>query len=262
MYQNSRLRQPVAKKSRRTWPLFAVILVIAVAALAAFFLLPGRSNQQNSIKSTKTAPAFDKQRYSLSDPASPWVVVNKQRPLSPLDYAPASLKAPTMRLAGQPTDESMQLSAEAADALTALDQAARAASINLLVVSAYRSYQSQQVIYNSEVKGFGQTVADTESARPGHSEHQTGWAVDLGAVNRKCEVQDCFAATPEGKWLAANAHAYGFILRYIPGKTAITGYKPEPWHLRYIGRDLSTQMHTQKTQTLEEFFNLPAAPAY
>jgi D-alanyl-D-alanine carboxypeptidase len=167
-----------------------------------------------------------------------------------------------MALRGAKTAENMQLRAEAATALASLASAAKTEGINVLVASAYRSYDTQTMIYDSEVRGFGQEEADRESARPGHSEHQTGWAVDLGAANKKCEIEACFGETPEGKWLATNAYKYGFVLRYAQGKEPITGYKYEPWHLRYVGVDLATEMHRTNTKTLEEFFDLPAAPNY
>ncbi len=130
------------------------------------------------------------------------------------------------------------------------------------LVSAYRSHDTQKVIYDSEVKGFGQVQADRESARPGHSEHQTGWAADLAGPDKKCEIKLCFADTDEGKWLATNAHKYGFIIRYPGGKESITGYQYEPWHLRYVGTALAEEMHGTGIQTLEEFFDLSPASSY
>jgi D-alanyl-D-alanine carboxypeptidase len=209
------------------------------------------------------APQFDKTQFSIGDPTSSWLVVNKKRPLQPKDYEPASLTAPSaMRLAGRPTDANMQVNSEVAIALDQLDADARAADINLKVISAYRSYDTQRMIYDSEVRGFGQAQADRESARPGHSEHQTGWAVDLGAVNNKCEIEACFADTPEGKWLADNAHKYGFIIRYGADQESITGYQYEPWHLRFVGKDLAAELRRLGNPPLEEFFDLPAAPSY
>ena len=156
----------------------------------------------------------------------------------------------------------MQLNTETAQALETLVAAAKEENLKFVLVSGYRSYDTQKTIYDSEVKGFGQAVADTESARPGHSEHQTGWSLDLGRSDGKCEIEACFADTPEGQWLAANAHTYGFIIRYPKDKTDVTGYVYEPWHLRYVGTDLSEEMHRTGIQTLEEFFNLPHAPTY
>ena len=123
----------------------------------------------------------------------------------------------------------------------------------LVVHSAYRSYANQQAVWDGDY---------TLTAKPGYSEHQTGWAVDLGAKNGKCSIYECFATTVEGKWLAAHAWEYGFILRYPKHFEGVTGFQFEPWHFRYVGVELSTQMHDTGVKTLEQFFGLPNAPKY
>jgi D-alanyl-D-alanine carboxypeptidase len=119
--------------------------------------------------------------------------------------------------------------------------------------SAYRSFAAQQSVYGGN---------DTLTARPGFSEHQTGLVMDISALPAKCSLQICFADTPQGQWLAANAYRFGFILRYPDGMTDITGYQFEPWHYRYVGVALATEMHDTGIATLEQFFGLPAAPNY
>lgn len=198
-----------------------------------------------------TEPAFDKAQYSLDDPASNWVVVNKRRPLQPKTYVPNDL----ISIGGN-----RQLRRAAADALESMLDGAKAAGYTVTAASAYRSYDRQVVIYNSEVKAYGQTVADSQSARPGTSEHQTGWAVDLASGG--CSITDCFGTTPGGKWITDHAAEYGFILRYPAGKQAVTGYRTETWHFRYVGKALAEEMKKQHSLTLEEFFGLPAAPDY
>jgi len=126
--------------------------------------------------------------------------------------------------------------------------------ISIGALSGYRSYSTQVTVYNNEVANYGQAVADSESAKPGTSEHQTGLAVDVGGGG--CGIEDCFGTTAEGKWLAANAYNYGFIVRYTAAKQSITGYRAEPWHIRYIGSELSQEMHKENITTLEEFFSL------
>lgn len=120
---------------------------------------------------------------------------------------------------------------------------------SLYLASGFRSYSEQQYIYNNYVKSYGQSLTDTFSARPGHSEHQTGLAFDVGWVN------DEFGDTECGKWLAANAHNYGFIIRYPKGKESITGYKYEPWHIRYLGVELATKVYNSGL-SLEEYFGI------
>jgi D-alanyl-D-alanine carboxypeptidase len=194
---------------------------------------------------------FNKQLYSLDDPASPWVIVNKQHPLNPINYAPADLTS---------IGNNQEMRAEAATALQKMFTDAGVAGYTLMADSGYRSYDTQVNTYNSIVKAYGQTYADTVSARPGFSEHQTGWAVDIGSDS--CHVQDCFGDTPAGKWAAENAYKYGFILRYPSSLTNITGYSNETWHFRYVGTVLSNELHTENAQTLEQFFNVTGGTNY
>jgi D-alanyl-D-alanine carboxypeptidase len=109
---------------------------------------------------------------------------------------------------------------------------------------------------------MGQAEADRTSARPGYSEHQTGLAFDVEVSGGKCHLEKCLGETPDGKWVAANAYKYGFIVRYPEGKENVTGYDYEPWHLRYVGTDLASEMHTKSVQTLEEFFNISGGKNY
>ena len=240
-------------------------VVVIVLGLAAYLLFKNdqatapapSTNNSKPVDNTGTTPAatspaaFDKTKYSLTDPNSPWVVVNKTRPLQPKTYAPTDLTS---------VGNGQQMHREAAEALQQLFAGAKQAGLTVTAASAYRSYNYQIQVYNSEVQTYGQAVADSESARPGTSEHQTGWAVDVAGGG--CSVEDCFGDTAEGKWVAAHASEYGFILRYPQGKEAVTGYRYEAWHIRYVGTDLAQEMKRQNSLTLEEFFGLPAAPNY
>lgn len=208
-------------------------------------------------------PVFDKTQYSLNDPSSLWVVVDKHHPLSPKTYVPASLVIPKIPLRSNITSTEEYVRSDTAAALEAMVSAAKAGGVNLNLQSGYRSYSFQVSLYNSYVAQQGQTQADQESARPGYSEHQTGLAADLGGTsNPACNVAQCFATTAEGKWLAANAYKFGFIIRYPDGQQQVTGYEYEPWHVRYVGDALAAEMHKDNTPTLEAFFNLPPAPSY
>ncbi len=207
--------------------------------------------------SNSTAQVFDKTQHSLTKPTSRWVVVNKQRPLDPKTYAPVDLVTPKV-----PIRVNTQLRQETATATALMFNDAQNAGAPMIVSSGYRSYSYQVGLYNGYVSAQGKALADTQSARPGYSEHQTGLAADVSPLDGTCSVKQCFAATKAGKWLAANAYRYGFIIRYPEGKTAITGYEYEPWHVRYVGTELSTEMHDKGIQTMEEFFGLGAAPTY
>lgn len=249
----------------KTTTIFSIILLI-IGLLLWYSQIKLDTNKQIDTpapnnSSNTNEPTFDKTIFSISDPASRWVVVNKLRPLNPLNYVPTDLVTPNLPLR-VPGNESMQLRSEPAQALEQMFAAAKLAGLNLLVSSGYRSYSYQVTLYNSYVKSKGQATADQQSARPGFSEHQTGLAVDVGVTNHKCELESCFADTPEGKWVAANAYLYGYIIRYTADKVAITGYEYEPWHLRYVGISLATEMHKQNIETLEEFFSLPSANTY
>lgn len=253
------------KNKRKLAVILLSLLLVGVAGYAIFgrsepASAPSPENRQKISQSEEPkpksepeptpAPAFNKSLYSLDSPSSLWVVANKKRPL-PAGYAPSGLTSVDGR----------SLRSEAAQATRQLKAGAAEAGVGLRVVSGYRSYGTQQSVYQSYVRNDGQARADTYSARPGYSEHQTGLAVDLGNVGGSCDLEICFASTAGGRWLAQHAHEYGFVIRYPEGKTPVTGYQYEPWHLRYVGKELSAEI--KKTgQTLEEFFGLPAAPGY
>jgi D-alanyl-D-alanine carboxypeptidase len=242
--------------------LLASLILAVIIVVVAIFMFGGNAAAPTANSTQSTAKAFNKSQYSLTDPNSIWVVVNKIRPLQPEDYAPADLVIPNIPLRGSASNGEMHVRQVAATAVERMTADAKAQGINFMLASGYRSYSLQVSVYGSEVKSYGQAKADSESARPGFSEHQTGLAIDLEDAGRTCEVADCFANLPEGKWLAANAYKYGFLLRYPQDKQSVTGYRYEPWHIRYIGTDLSNEMHKDNIQTLEEFFGLPAAPDY
>ena len=127
--------------------------------------------------------------------------------------------------------------------LTDMFGAASKAGHDLMIGSAYRSATTQEALFNSYVASAGFEEANMYSAHPGHSEHQTGLAVDISTTSQQCYLSACFINTADGKWLSENAHAYGFTLRYPDGKESITGYNFEPWHYRYVGVDLATALY-------------------
>lgn len=138
---------------------------------------------------------------------------------------------------------------EAAEALEEMQNAAAAEGLSLFVVSGYRSYDTQEAVYAGWVDLDGREQADTYSSRAGHSDHQTGYTFDLNSL------EESFAYTPEGIWLAEHCAEFGFIIRYPKGKEAYTGYVYEPWHVRYIGRE-KAEMITRSGLSLEEFYGI------
>lgn len=148
-----------------------------------------------------------------------------------------------------PSNYGTGVSNEAYNQLKKLQDKAKESGLTIKLISGYRSYDYQKNLYSNYVKKHGEAIANTFSAKPGHSEHQTGLAFDVGAID------DNYGKTKEGEWLAQNAHLYGFIIRYPKGKQSITGYKYEPWHIRYLGKDLATKVY-QSGLCLEEYLNI------
>jgi D-alanyl-D-alanine carboxypeptidase len=195
---------------------------------------------------------FNPAANSLTKANSLWVVANKQRPLNPITYKPAIGYFKGVQVA--------KVTAAALNQMAAGMLKDKAGT--LLLNSGYRSYDTQVAVHDRQVKRLGLKAGEALAARPGYSEHQTGLAADVSAAGQGCTIQVCFAKTKAGKWLAANAWQYGFILRYPDGQTATTGYQFEPWHFRYVGVELATEMKSQNIAVLEKFWKLPAAPSY
>ncbi len=172
------------------------------------------------------------------------VVVNKKHCFNPITWAPSDLTS----LGGY------LLRAEAAGQLNGMMNDAAAAGVGFSLSSAYRSYSDQAATYSNWVAVNGsQAAADTVSARPGYSEHQTGLAADLKVGG--CALE-CFKGSAAYTWLTQNAANYGFIQRYPDGLTSITGYSPEAWHWRYVGVATATDMKAKGIQTLEQYFGI------
>lgn len=199
-------------------------------------------------------------QHSLSDPTSPWVVVNKHRPLSPATFVPPDLSRPAVRLAT--SGEAALVNSTTAAAAETMFAAAAADGVIITLASGYRSFTTQRATYGSYVNSRGQAEADTASARPGYSEHQTGWAFDIGDGSGADAFTPQFKDRPAAIWAKANAHRFGFVVRYPWMLHEITGYFYEPWHLRFIGKEAAADMRARGIGTLEEYFGLEAAPAY
>jgi zinc D-Ala-D-Ala carboxypeptidase len=172
-------------------------------------------------------------------------IVNKKNAL-PSTYEPttASYRGSNMR-------------PETVQALNSLFTAAESQGFTPKIISAYRSYGTQVSVYGNYVNQYGQAEADTFSARPGHSEHQTGLAVDVGNSDGSCDLDQCFGSTSFGAWVQGAAHVYGFVVRYPYGKEAVTGYMYEPWHLRYVGAEVAQAVYASGL-TLDEYYSVPA----
>ncbi len=168
------------------------------------------------------------------------VLVNKYHSLG--NYEPTDLKSLSY-------DSKYQLREKAADAFEELVASAKLDNLFIRPYSAYRSYDRQELIYNNYVARDGKDEADTYSARPGHSEHQTGLAVDVWSEGYN------YIKDNDAKWLKNNSYKYGFIVRYTKENQPITGYIEEPWHLRYLGKEIATDV-VAKNLTYDEYYDL------
>jgi len=176
-------------------------------------------------------------KREVEDPLSITALVSKYFALQP-DFSPPDLVS---------IGRSM-LREQAASAMNDMIAAASNEGLSLWVQSGYRSFDVQAGLYSQYASRDGSDMADTYSARPGHSEHQLGLAADLNTIT------DAFGETPEGIWAAENCWKYGFIVRYTIDNTDITLYKPEPWHMRYVGRDAAGAMRDRSILSFEEYW--------
>ena len=189
---------------------------------------------------------LDREFYSfyeeIENPEDYRVLVNKYHKL-PASFIPSDLVP-------LPSNEKIKLRKTAAIALEEMIETAKKDESYIVPFSAYRSYEYQKGLYDAYALVDGTNAADTYSARPGHSEHQTGLAVDLKSIT---EIQNL--TEKDLQWVLNNAHKYGFILRYPSDAIEVTGYKYEPWHLRYVGIEIATKIK-ELNITYDEYYDL------
>lgn len=186
----------------------------------------------------------------IKEPERLDVLVNKDNWL-PKDYESYDLIRPKVEFLPDTLEPSKLMRYDAAKALEKLFSRAKRAGIKLYAVSGYRSFKRQREVFKSNFEKDGEK-ANKYSARPGQSEHQTGLAIDITCSDVKYELSESFENTLAYKWLLNNMHSFGFILRYPKDKESITGYMFEPWHLRYVGKDLASRLY-EESITLEEY---------
>lgn len=197
---------------------------------------------------TRVNSNLDSNFYENIEPADTskdtLIIVNKHYKLDD-NFVPENLVATTTAGYG------LLMRKDAYDAFLTMLEAANKEGCGLFIISPYRSIADQRYIYNGYVSTDGVEKADTYSARPGHSEHNTGLAIDIGV--KIYDDLDAFENTPSFYWMQENAHKYGYILRYPKGKEYITGYIYEPWHYRYVGVEAATTIHNENI-TFEEYY--------
>ena len=198
-------------------------------------------------------PGFPLDKYSVDDPNSIWVVVNKARPLQPLKYEPTDLQG----VAGT------KLRRQVVQPLQDLLAAAKGDGVNIGVRTGYRSYGQQDYILSQRIKTYGRQRAEQGTARAGFTEHQTGLSLDFSSRSQPaCDLRDCFSNTKEYRWLSDHAWEYGFIQRYTVLNQEVSGFKPEGWHFRYVGVELASYLRNSDFGSLEELFGLPGGSEY
>lgn len=191
-------------------------------------------------------PQFYKNIKEVKNPGDLTVLVNKNYRL-PVDYIPKDLEQISLDYA---TDEKYMRKV-AKEQFERLSEDAKQMGYQIVAASTYRSYDYQEKLYHYYLETKGEEYADQCSARPGHSEHQTGLSVDVMGSNQD---YDLFAESIEFNWMSNHAHEYGFILRYPKGKERVTGFKYEPWHYRYVGVEAAHIIY-ENNWTLEEYLN-------
>jgi len=200
-------------------------------------------------------------RLATGFAGSEWVVVNKLRPLSPLDFEPQVRKISSSE--SLDNSRGLELRDVAATTLEAMaKEMLFQGAGQMFVNSAYRSYDYQLELFIDKVEQYGEAEALVRSAKAGHSEHQTGLAVDVSVPAQGCAIMQCFGDTAAGKWIAENSWKFGYIVRYERDTTSITGYTYEPWHLRYVGTEIARMYASNGIHTLEDFWGFPAAENY
>lgn len=236
------------RKLRRIRP--AAAYVIAILAFVLLCFVVGRIPTGESI----STPEGTSETTPGDSTSIPWnlILVNGANPL------PEGFTTP--QLATLSTYRNEQVDARILQDLTTMLNDMEQAGLHPLVCSSYRDYNRQMQLFNQERDEFTQQGMDAEEAYaaamqnvalPGYSEHETGLAVDIVSVDHQT-LDEAFANTPEGQWLAANSAQYGFVVRYHADKQSVTGITYEPWHLRYVGQEAALAME-QQNLCLEEY---------
>ncbi len=184
------------------------------------------------------------------NPADTLILVNKYNRAPAI---PVELVKPNVAPTRESVADNIYMRPEAAKALEELFAGAAEDGMTLYATSGFRSYATQKAIFNRKLEYMSEEAANKISAKPGYSEHQTGLAMDVeGESTKHIGLEEEFGDSPEGIWLAAHCHEYGFIIRYPKGKTDITGYIYEPWHIRYVGKEAAQEI-TDLGVTFEEY---------
>lgn len=216
-----------------------------------------KDERLNALKEELSTTYFNFEKNQIAEvkvPNSIYVLTNKLNHL-PENYVPSDLVKPDVRFSFAGESEKAYLREKPAKALEELFEAGDKEGIYLFALSGYRSYNNQKRIYDGFVAGRGVEATDKISARPGHSEHQTGLTMDVTTESVNFRLSSTLGKKKEGIWIAEHAHEFGFIVRYLEDRTNITGYSYEPWHLRYVGKEVATVLY-EYNLSLEELYTI------
>lgn len=257
-------------KSKRRWAVVAAALAMISCGAIIYANLQGGEQvttptvqvaQDDEVGEIDVEPEMDMVRLpnaeaivamegDYANDSHIWRLVNKSHPLDDINYRPEIIKPNVPTRTDKSLDE-QSVRKDIAPAVEELFTDAENAGFSLQIGSGFRSAELQNTYYTNYSRVYGQTAADTFSAKPGFSEHQTGLVVDVSETSNRCYLQECFGDTEAGKWLAGNAYRHGFILRYPKDKDGITDFYYEPWHFRYVGKELATALY-ESGLTLDE----------
>ena len=217
------------RKKRKIKRSFKILLIILITILIVFSMNKNKENHNINIEKVND--------YK-------YILVNKKNKLNS-DFKPDNLvEVKSCSL------DNFYLEEETANAYEQMCLGSINEGLNISITSAYRSYDEQKELYNTYLKLYGKSYVDKYVALPGHSEHQTGLAIDLESL--ECDI---FRNSKEYLWVKENAYKYGFIIRYQKGKEKITGYGAEEWHIRYVGKNVAEYIYKNNI-TFEEYYDL------
>lgn len=235
---------------RRTVAILVLIALVFLVVLAVRHFTGAKPDADSSAQSAQQDGDAEGQGAKPVQNDEFLLLVNKTHPLDK-DYKPDDLTS--IKYYAKDRDASTRfMRKEPAEQFEKLVEAAKADGQTIVMTTAYRSFDFQKILWDNYVKKHGEAKANTFSAKPGQSEHQTGLCTDVSSPSVKYQLTTDYGDAPEGKWLAEHAHEYGFIIRFPKGKEDITGYQYEPWHIRYVGQPAADEIY-KKGITLEEY---------
>lgn len=245
-------------KRKRVMPvvIYSLFVMVCVACAGTKFYSDYENEKQQSVLAMKSKEVEKKELTNMNrlvnnDDCRMYELINKTNKLEK-NYTPDNLVYPAVNTVIKGKDNRNLLRRNAAKSLEGMFAAAKKDGVILYLHSGFRSYDTQNLIYTTGIKKQS-SDSDDYIAKPGESEHQTGLAADLSSKEANFKLDDSFEKSAAYKWLTSNSYKYGFTLRYPKNKENITGYKYEPWHYRFVGKDIA--QYLQKDQlTLEEFY--------